>query len=129
MTKTIGIYSVQVVLGAIAIAAGYAKLSGAGLMVQQFQVLGLGHGFLFAAGTAEIVAGLCLLLPRGGILGAVLLSCVMVGALGMTIGHVASAVAAQPQAPQFTSTGYRAVATPAPAERIVIVRPQSAWSI
>jgi hypothetical protein len=81
MTKTIGIYSVQVVLGAIAIAVGYAKLSGAGLMVQQFQVLGLGHGFLFTAGTAEIVAGLCLLLPRGGILGAVLLSCVMVGAI------------------------------------------------
>jgi hypothetical protein len=28
MTKTIGIYAVQVLLGAIAIAAGYAKLIG-----------------------------------------------------------------------------------------------------
>jgi hypothetical protein len=79
----------------VAIAAGYAKLNGAGLMVHQFQMLGLGQGFLFAAGCAEIAAGLCLLLPRGGILGAVLLAGVMVGTLGGTIGHLASAVAAQ----------------------------------
>ena len=91
MTKTISIYAAQILLGVIAIAAGYAKLTGAGLMVHQFQAIGLGQGFLTVAGIAEIVAGLCLLLPRGGILGAVLLTCVMVGALGMTIGHVASA--------------------------------------
>jgi uncharacterized membrane protein YphA (DoxX/SURF4 family) len=129
MTKTISIYGVQILLGVIALAAGYAKLSGAGLMVQQFQALGLGYGFLFVAGTAEILAGLCLLLPRGGILGAVLLSCVMVGALGMTIGAVASAIAAQPQAPQLTATGYQAFANPDHAERIVIVRPRAAWDI
>ena len=103
MTKTISIYAAQILLGVIAIAAGYAKLTGAGLMVQQFQTLGLGQGFLSVAGTAEIVAGLCLLLPRGGILGAVLLTCVMVGALGVTIGHVASAVA-QPAGASLTAT-------------------------
>jgi putative oxidoreductase len=131
MTKTIGIYSVQVVLGAIAIAAGYAKLSGAGLMVQQFQVLGLGHGFLFAAGTAEIVAGLCLLLPRGGVLGAVLLSCVMVGALGVTIGHLASAVAAPANAAHVAIGSHRAIANAwtGGADRIVVVRPRTEWSI
>jgi uncharacterized membrane protein YphA (DoxX/SURF4 family) len=102
MTKTISIYAAQILLGMIAIAAGYAKLNGAGLMVHQFQAIGLGHGFLMAAGTAEILAGLCLLLPRGGVLGAVLLAGVMVGALGVTLGHVASAVA-QP-APSFTAT-------------------------
>ena len=75
-------------------------------MVQQFQAIGLGQGFLTVAGIAEIVAGLCLLLPRGGILGAVLLTCVMVGALGVTIGHVASATAAP--APSFATTSYQA---------------------
>ena len=79
MTKTISIYAAQVLLGVIAIAAGYAKLTGSGLMVHQFQAIGLGTGFLMVAGTAEIAAGLCLLLPRGGILGAVLLTCVMIG--------------------------------------------------
>jgi uncharacterized membrane protein YphA (DoxX/SURF4 family) len=102
MTKTISIYGLQILLGMIAIAAGYAKITGAGLMVQQFQALGLGHGFLFAAGCAEIVAGLSLLLPRGGVVGAVLLACVMVGTLGGAAGHVASAVAMQPGAAQHT---------------------------
>jgi uncharacterized membrane protein YphA (DoxX/SURF4 family) len=108
MTKTISIYAAQILLGGIAIAAGYAKLVGTGLMVQQFQALGLGPNFLAAAGLAEIAAGLCLLLPRGGILGALLLACVMVGALGVTIGHIASAVAAPVNTAAFTSTSYQA---------------------
>jgi hypothetical protein len=95
MTKTISIYGAQVLLGIVAIAAGYAKVSGASFMVEPFQMLGLGDGFLFAAGCAEIAAGFCLLLPRGGILGAVLLACVMVGTLGGTIGHVAGSIAMQ----------------------------------
>src|ERR1043165_1910200 len=106
MTKTISIYAAQIMLGMVAIAAGYAKLTGTGVMVQQFQAIGLGHGFLMVAGTAEIAAGLCLLSPRGGVLGAVLLTCVMVGALGVTLGHVASATAAP--APSFTATSYQA---------------------
>ena len=58
MTKTISIYAVQILLGVIAIAFGYAKLTGAGLMVQQFQAIGLGQGFLTVAGIAEIFAGI-----------------------------------------------------------------------
>lgn len=127
MTKTISIYAVQVLLGVIAIAAGYAKMTGAGLMVQQFQTLGLGTGFLTVAGAAEIVAGLCLLLPRGGILGAVLLTCVMVGALGVTIGHVASAVA-QPQMAAHQISA-KSGAKSARQDAIVIIRKSDGWSI
>jgi hypothetical protein len=107
MTKTLGIYGAQILLGMIAIAIGYAKLTGAGLMVHQFQMLGLGHGFLFAAGCTEIAAGLCLLLPRGGILGAVLLAGVMVGTLGGTIGHVTSTVAMQTAPAQHSISFHR----------------------
>jgi uncharacterized membrane protein YphA (DoxX/SURF4 family) len=133
MTKTVSIYAAQIVLGVIAIAAGYAKLGGSGLMVQQFQMLGLGHGFLTVAGSAEILAGLCLLLPRGGILGAVLLACVMVGALGVTIGHVASAVA-QPvpaSSSSFTSTSYQSIAKSGRHDSgmIQIVRQRTEWDI
>ena len=123
-TKTISIYAAQILLGVIAIAAGYAKLTGAGLMVQQFQAIGLGQGFLTVAGTAEIVAGVCLLLPRGGILGALLLTCVMVGALGVTIGHVASATAAP--APSFTATSTQTGHGAAP---IQIFRQRTEWDI
>ena len=124
MTKTISIYAAQILLGMVAIAAGYAKLTGTGVMVQQFQAIGLGQGFLMVAGTAEIAAGLCLLSPRGGILGALLLTCVMVGALGITIGHVASATAAP--APHFTNTSYQAGHQAAP---IQIFRQRTEWDI
>jgi uncharacterized membrane protein YphA (DoxX/SURF4 family) len=126
MTKTISIYAAQILLGMIAIAAGYAKLSGAGLMVHHFQQIGLGQGFLMVAGTAEIVAGLCLLLPRGGILGALLLTSVMVGALGMTLGHVASSGSVPAAA--FTSTNYHANQD-AGSGQIQIFRARAEWDI
>lgn len=128
MTKTISIYAAQILLGVIAIAIGYAKLIGTGLMVHQFEALGLGQTFLTAAGLAEIAAGLCLLLPRGGILGAVLLACVMVGALGVTIGHVASAVAAPANAPSFTSTSFQTKSTQ-DSTVIRLAPPRSEWDI
>jgi uncharacterized membrane protein YphA (DoxX/SURF4 family) len=124
MTKTISIYAAQILLGMVAIAAGYAKLTGTGLMVQQFQAIGFGPGFLMVAGTAEIAAGLCLLSPRGGILGAVLLASVMIGALGVTIGHVASANAAP--APAFTATSYQPNHN---AGTIQIFRQRTEWDI
>jgi hypothetical protein len=74
-------------------------------------MLGVGQGFLMVAGAAEIVAGLCLLLPRGGIVGALLLTCVMVGALGVTIGHVASTAAAPAQAANYKISNTQAAAS------------------
>ena len=129
-TKTVSIYAAQILLGAIAIAAGYAKLSGMGLVVQQFQMLGIGPGFLVVAGAAEIAAGLCLLLPRGGILGAVLLACVMVGALGITVGHVASAVAQPVPAASLTATGLQSFRSGRiDGGTIQIIRPRAEWDI
>jgi uncharacterized membrane protein YphA (DoxX/SURF4 family) len=129
MTKTASIYAAQILLGVIAMAAGYAKLAGTGLMVQQFQMLGIGQSFLTIAGAAEIVAGLCLLLPRGGILGAVLLAGVMVGALGVTLGHVASAVAQPRPAHAFTSTGFTSHQSADQGALTQIVRPRAEWDI
>lgn len=70
MTKIIGTYAAQILLGLIAIAAGYAMLKGAGLMIRHTHAMGVGQGFLVVSGMAEIAAGLSLLLPRGGVLGA-----------------------------------------------------------
>jgi hypothetical protein len=86
---TIAFYALQVLMGLIAFAAGYAKLSGMSVMVQPFELFGLGQGFQSAAGALEIVAGLCLLFPRSGLIGAVLLISVTISSLGATIGHVA----------------------------------------
>ncbi len=122
MTKTISIYAAQILLGVIAIAFGYAKLTGAGHMVQQFQAIASGR-FSYGCGIAEIVAGICLLLPRcGGVLGAVLLTCVMVGALGVIIGNMASSIAA----PSFATTTYQANHN---SSMIQIFRQRAEWDI
>ena len=82
--KTVSIYAAQVLLGAIAIAAGAAKLSGTGVLVHQFQLLGIGQVFLTIAGTVEIAAGLCLLLPRGGVRVNARVCCAAVDRFGST---------------------------------------------
>jgi uncharacterized membrane protein YphA (DoxX/SURF4 family) len=84
--KTIALYGLQVLVGVVALAAGYAKLTGMGFMVEPFAMVGLGRGVLMVAGAVEVAAGLCLLFPRAGAVGAVLLGCVMVGTLGASIG-------------------------------------------
>jgi uncharacterized membrane protein YphA (DoxX/SURF4 family) len=88
--KTIALYGLQMLLGFVALAAGYAKLTGMGFMAEPFAMIGLGNTFLTIAGTVEIAAGLCLLYPRSGVVGALLLATVMVGAMGASVGTAIS---------------------------------------
>jgi hypothetical protein len=88
--KIAAFYALQMLMGLVALAAGYAKLTGIGVMMGPLELLGLGQGFRLTAGTIEIAGGLCLLFPRSGVIGAVLLASVMMGTLGVAIGHVAS---------------------------------------
>ena len=88
--KTIALYGLQMLVGFVALAAGYAKLTGMSFIAEPFAMIGLGQTFLMIAGIAEIVAGLFLLFPRSGVLGALLLTSVMVGTMGASLGHVIS---------------------------------------
>jgi uncharacterized membrane protein YphA (DoxX/SURF4 family) len=88
--KTIALYGLQMLVGLVALAAGYAKLTGMGFIAEPFAMIGLGHTFLVAAGIAEVLAGLCLLFPRSGVVGALLLATVMVGTVGASLGYVIS---------------------------------------
>ncbi|NWG25604.1 MAG: hypothetical protein HXY30_14530 [Pseudorhodoplanes sp.] len=87
---TIAIYLVQAVLGLTVMIFGASSLLGAEIMVRSFELVGIGGSLRLAIGVAEIAAGLCLLFPRGGIMGSAVLACVMVGTLGVSIGHIAS---------------------------------------
>jgi len=88
--KTIVLYGLQILVGLVALAAGYAKLTGMEFIAEPLAVIGLGKTFLVLAGGAEVLAGLCLLFPRSGIIGALLLATVMVGTLGASVGHAIS---------------------------------------
>src|SRR6476469_1676854 len=88
--KTIALYGLQALVGLVALAAGYAKITGMGFIAEPFAMIGLGQTFLNVAGAAEILAGLCLLFPRSGVVGAVIMATVMVGTMGASLGHVIS---------------------------------------
>jgi uncharacterized membrane protein YphA (DoxX/SURF4 family) len=104
-----GIYRVQAFLGLIYICAGSAKLLGADIMVEAFDVTGLGQSLRVAIGLLEIGGGLCLFIPRASIYAAVVLGCTIIGILGAAVGHMARlGIDQQPfDAPQLTH-GWRA---------------------
>lgn len=76
----IALWALQVLLAAAFLMAGAAKLSGAEMMVKQFETLGLGQWFRYLTALLEIVAAVLLLIPRLSGLGALLLIPIMLGA-------------------------------------------------
>ncbi|XIA65330.1 DoxX family protein [Bradyrhizobium sp. TZ2] len=67
------------------VAAGGAKLYGVPMLVEEFQHIGLGQWFRYVTGGLEILGAILLLLPQRAALGALLLICIMIGAV---ITHV-----------------------------------------
>ena len=69
--KTIALYGLQMLVGLVALAAGYAKLTGMGFMAEPFAMIGLGKTFLMRRRRVpKSSPGLCLLFPRSGVVGA-----------------------------------------------------------
>ena len=89
-------YRVQAALGLIYVCAGGAKLLGAGIMVEAFDVVGLGQSLRIAVGLLEVCGGLLLLIPHAAIYAAAVLGCTIVGILVAMVGHTAM-VTPEPQ--------------------------------
>jgi uncharacterized membrane protein YphA (DoxX/SURF4 family) len=124
--KTIALYGLQMLVGLVALAAGYAKLTGMGFMAEPFAMIGLGQTFLTLAGAAEILAGLCLLFPRSGVIGAVLMASVMVGTMGASLGHV---ISQRNDAGQMTVSHTFRASAPDQMVRPVVVKKGEGWDI
>jgi len=101
-----GFYRVQAALGLVYVCAGSAKLLGADIMVEAFDVTGLGQSLRIVVGMLEIVGGLCLFVPRASIYAAMVLGCTILGILGATVGHMARLGVEQqpPGGPDLTAT-------------------------
>ena len=101
-----GFYRVQAALGLIYICAGSAKILGADIMVEAFDVTGLGQSLRIVVGMLEIVGGFCLFVPRASIYAAMVLGCTILGILGATVGHMASLGIEQPPlgGPELTAS-------------------------
>lgn len=83
----IALYGLQAGLGLVVLSAGLAKLAGLDGIVQAFELLGLGGSARLTVGAIEVAAGLCLLLPRAGLVGALLLAGMVTLAAGGAIGQ------------------------------------------
>ncbi len=81
----IALWVLQVLLALAFLGAGAAKLSGAEMMVKQFETIGLGQWFRYLTAVLEIAAAVLLLVPRLSGFGALLLVPIMIGA---AIAHV-----------------------------------------
>jgi putative oxidoreductase len=75
------LWVLQIASAAMFVFAGFLKLSGAPLMVQEFGVIGLGQWFRYLTGGIEVVSAVLLLIPSLAAYGAAALAITMVGAV------------------------------------------------
>lgn len=77
----IALWVLQILVAVGLLNAGGLKLAGNEGMVKDFETIGLGQWFRYLTGGLEILGAILLLVPRFTGVGALLLSCVMVGAV------------------------------------------------
>ena len=79
--SSVALWVVRGLLALAFVAAGGAKLYGVPMLVEEFQHIGLGQWFRYVTGGLEITGAILLLLPQKAVLGALLLICIMIGAV------------------------------------------------
>ena len=77
----IALWIAQVLCAAMFLFAGGMKLVGPPEAVQGFEAIGFGQWFRYLTGILEVAGGIALLVPAAAPFGALLLICVMVGAV------------------------------------------------
>ena len=80
-TRRIGAWTLQGIIAAAFLAAGFAKLAGVPFMVELFEQLGLGQWFRIATGAVEVAGAVALLVPGVASVGALWLGGTMVFAV------------------------------------------------
>src|ERR1051325_2632473 len=79
--RTATLWFLQLAAAGMFLFSGTLKLTGAAMMVQLFDAIGVGQWFRYVTGTIEIVGALLLLVPSLALFGAVPLALTMVGAV------------------------------------------------
>jgi putative oxidoreductase len=88
----IALWTLQVLAALAFVAAGSGKLLGSADMIALFDAVGIGQWFRYVTGSLEVLGALLLIVPGKTALGAVLLACVMAGAVvaHLTVLHTAA---------------------------------------
>ena len=80
-SRRIGAWTLQGIIAAAFLAAGFAKLAGVPFMVDLFEQIGLGQWFRVATGIVEVTGAVALLVPGLASIGALWLGFTMVCAV------------------------------------------------
>ena len=80
-TRRIGAWTLQGILAAAFLAAGFAKLAGVPFMVDLFAQIEIGQWFRIVTGVVEVTGAVALLIPGLASVGALWLGGTMVGAV------------------------------------------------
>ena len=75
------LWILQILLAAIFCIAGGSKLTGSAPMIKMFDIIGIGDWFRYLTGTLELIGAAGLLIPKLTRWAALLLACVMTGAV------------------------------------------------
>ena len=79
--KNVALWALQILTAAAFSMAGFGALSGAPMMVETFDKVGIGQWFRYVTGAIETTSAILLLIPRLTPIGAALLVCTMSGAV------------------------------------------------
>ena len=79
--KSAGLWIVRGLLALAFAGAGGAKLYGVPMLVEEFQHIGAGQWFRYLTGALELLGAILILTPSLAAFGAVLLICIMIGAV------------------------------------------------
>lgn len=79
--KVITAWTLQILAALAFLIAGNTKLVGMEMQVETFEKIGIGQWFRYLTGVVEILGALLILFPRTAFWGALLLACVMIGAI------------------------------------------------
>src|SRR6266849_5541102 len=87
----ITLWTLQLLVTLAFVAAGSGKLLGSPDRIALFDAVGIGHWFRYVTGSLEVLGALLLIVPGKTAFGAVLLACVMAGAVvaHLTVLHTA----------------------------------------
>lgn len=88
----IALWTLQVLVALAFLAAGSGKLLGSPDMIALFDAVGVGQWFRYVTGSLEVLGALLLVIPGKAAFGAVLLACIMAGAVvaHLTVLHTAA---------------------------------------
>src|SRR6202171_349684 len=89
--SNIALWTLEVLVALAFVAAGSGKLLGSPDMIALFDAIAIGQWFRYVTGSLEALGALLLIVPGKAAFGAVLLACVMAGAVvaHLTVLHTA----------------------------------------